>query len=78
MTEGKDRSSRQYLSFLDVRRAHFHAPATREVYVQLPPEDASPGMVGRLNMSMYGTRDAALNWESKYTAVMKKCGFEQG
>ena len=52
------------LLFIDVKRAYFQASAKRPVYVQLPPEDASPGQCGRLNKSMYGTRDAAQNWEA--------------
>ena len=48
----------------DVKRAFFHAKAKKLVYVQLPAEDVNPGeenMCGRLNHSMYGTRDAAVN-----------------
>ena len=54
------------LDFIDVRRAYFHAKAKRMVYVQLPPEDAKEGMCGRLNKALYGTRDAAQNWENAY------------
>ena len=42
------------------------AKATRQLYVRLPAEDHEPGMVGRLNQSMYGTRDAAYNWEMDF------------
>ena len=45
----------------DVKKACFYAPATREVYVELPPERAQPGMCAKLQKSLYGTRDAALN-----------------
>ena len=45
------------MDFIDVRRAFFHAEALREIYVELPPEDAGPGMCGKLNMAMYGTLD---------------------
>ena len=51
------------LDFIDVKRAYFYAPAKRDVYVKLPPEDFEEGMCGKLVKSMYGTRDAALNWE---------------
>ena len=53
------------LMIADVKRAFFHAKARELVYVKLPPEDVEPGeeeMCGRLNFSMYGTRDAAVNW----------------
>jgi hypothetical protein len=35
-------------------------------------------MCGRLNKSMYGTRDAAVNWEKSYTEFMISRGFTQG
>ena len=49
------------LDFIDVSRAYFHAKARRKLYVELPPEDAEEGMCGKLEKSMYGTRDAAQN-----------------
>ena len=36
------------IDFIDVRRAYFHAPARRLVYVKLPPEDEQQGMCGKL------------------------------
>ena len=50
------------IDFIDISRAYFQADALRDVYVQLPDEDAEPGMCGKLVKSMYGTRDAAQNW----------------
>jgi len=66
------------LDFIDVSRAYFHAPAIRKVYVELPDEDAEEGMVGLLMKSMYGTRDAAQNWNAEYTRFMESIGFERG
>ena len=40
----------------------FCASAQREVYIEIPIEDreaGDEGMVGKLNLSVYGTRDAA-------------------
>ena len=51
------------LDFIDVSRAYLHAKSSRKMYVELPPEDAQEGMCGILDKSMYGTRDAAQNWE---------------
>ena len=51
--------------FTDVSRAYVYATAIRQVYVKLAPEACEPGeetMCGRLNYSMYGTRDVELNW----------------
>ena len=47
---------------VDVKRAYFYAKSTRPVYVEIPIEDYEPGdthKVGKLNLSLYGTRDAA-------------------
>ena len=55
-TENKNK-----LDFVDVRRAYFHAKARRDVYIQLLEEDYEEGMCGKLEKSMYGTRDAAQN-----------------
>ena len=47
---------------LDVSRAYFYAPATRAIHIHIPAEDRVPGdegMVAKLNLSLYGTRDAA-------------------
>ena len=47
----------------DVSRAYFYAKMTRPLYIEIPAEDptASPGMLGRLQLCMYGVRDTALN-----------------
>ena len=56
-----------------------YAPETGEVYVQLPEQDAGPGMCGRLLKSMYGTRGAAQSWESHYGNIFtEELGFKQG
>ena len=31
--------------------------------------------MGRLNLSLYGTRDAAQNWSKEYTRTQTSCGF---
>ena len=51
---------------LDVSRAHFPSPTQRELYIDLPAEDHEEGMVGLLLKMLYGTRDAAQNWEFEY------------
>ena len=35
-------------------------------------------MVGRLNLSLYGTRGAAQNWAVEYTRTLRAAGFEPG
>ena len=69
------------LMYADVSRAYFYAKAVRPVYVKLPEEDMEPGdenRCGRLKMSMYGTRDAALNWSLEYAATLHAAGYVQG
>ena len=69
------------LMYADVSRAYFYAKAVRPMYVKLPDEDLEPGdenRCGKLLMSMYGTRDAALNGSIEYTATLAKSGYVQG
>ena len=69
------------IMYADVSRAYFYAKAVRPVYVQLPDEDKEEGdeaRCGKLLMSMYGTRDAALNWSQEYTRTLMKSGYVQG
>jgi len=63
-----------------VKRAYFHELAERELYVELPPEDTEYGIgkVGRLNLSLYGTRDAAANWQRCVADHLRSIGFTQG
>ena len=67
--------------YADVSGAYFYAPAVRPVYVKLPSEDVEAnddGLVGKLNMSMYGTRDAAANWAAEYGRTLTDAGYVQG
>ena len=69
------------LMYADVSRAYFYAKAVRPVYVRLPEEDTGPGDEGRcgkLMMSMYGTRGAALNWALEYGSTLRAAVYEQG
>ena len=66
---------------IDVSRAYFHAKAQRPVLIRLPVEDrmgADAGKVGLMKKSMYGTRDAASNWERDWQEHVKKWGFQLG
>ena len=66
------------LMIQDISKAYFFVPATRDIFIELPPEEAEPGMVGKLEKSLYGTRDAALNWAEAYTKVLIAMGYEKG
>ena len=69
------------MMYADESRAYSYAKAVRPVYVNLPDEDRAEGdeqMCGRLMMSMYGTRDAAINWAAEYTDTLIKDGCRRG
>ena len=69
------------LMYAHVSRAYFYGPVVRAVYVQLPAADrcqGDAGLVGRLKMRMYGTRDAAANWAAEYGATLVAAGYVQG
>ena len=72
------KTDRQFLSF-DVKRLHFCPNATRKLYVELPPGAGhGPDIVGHLLKSMYGCRDAGMNWELEVCRVMKKARSRPG
>ena len=59
---------------IDVSRAYFHAKAQRPVLIRLLLEDrmgTDAGKVGLMQKSMYGTRDAASNWERDWQENVK-------
>ena len=64
----------------DVSRAYFYAEATRCMYIELPREDPlySPDLLGRLRLCLYGTRDAALNWQQTLSDHLVQAGFKRG
>ncbi len=66
------------LDFIDVARAYFHAKARRDVYVEFPDGDHQENVSGELKKAMYGTRDAAQNWELEYTEMMVEAGCTHG
>ena len=68
------------LGFIDVSKAYLYAKVRRDVYVQIPREDPDwePGYCGKLAYSLYGTRDAAANWEAEYTSCLEEIGFKRG
>ena len=66
---------------LDIKKAHFYAPCKQRKFVRLPPEDPKsldPEICGELKFSMYGTRDAASNWEDAYTSFLEGLGYVRG
>ena len=74
---GRGKGARKAL-FIDVRKAHLHAFTAREIYVDLPPEEAEAGMCARLIRQLYGPRDAPARWEALYTEALESFGFVRG
>ena len=76
-----DEREGKVLALVDVRRANLYAPARRKVFVQVPPEHYKPGdedMCGLLRYSLYGTRDAAQNWEEELASTLSCLGLTRG
>ena len=69
------------LMHVDVSHAHIHAKGQRLALVKLPAEDCSgkdKGKIGLLKKSMYGTRDAASNWERYWQGHLENWSYEVG
>ncbi len=66
----------------DVKRAYFYAFVRSDIYVDIleedrDAEDDKQDLVGRLRLSMYGTREAAAAWQYKIREVMLNNDFQQ-
>ena len=66
----------------DVSRAFFEAAMLRKVAVELPEEaleeeEKGQDLVGVLKMSLYGTRDAAANFQREVAKLMLNLGFSR-
>lgn len=71
---------KMHLKHLDVRTAYLHGDLAEEVFMRQPPGFAAPGrerMVCRLHKSVYGLRQSARRWNSRFDDVLKKIGFKQ-
>ena len=71
---------RRELMVNDVRRAYFYAAQQRNVFINLPAEDdeAQEGEVGQLMLCLYGTRDAAKEWQKTLSRHLQSIGFIVG
>ena len=69
-----------HIMLSDFKRAYFHAAAARELYVEIPREDPAwtPDAIGRLNLALYGTRDAAKLWQECVAKHLVSIGFRRG
>ena len=79
MTERVDKRGRiLVLAVFDVSRAHFYGVCERDVYVEPPAELHRPGLVAKLNKTMYGTQDACNAWQNLFGEHLRNNGFELG
>ena len=72
-----DAEEQLYIGMFDISRAHF-MPKDRELYLELPDEAKAPGdgdVVGRMNRSMYGFRDAGNNWMRDWQSLHQSTGY---
>ena len=69
---------RIYLMIMDVSHAHFHPPAVRETYIELPAENWEEGYVGLLLRALCGTRDAAHQFDIFVNQLISAVGYEVG
>ena len=78
-TKGQS-ETRKNVMINDVRRAYFYAKVSRDIYVELPAEDpdAGPDVLGKLELCLYGTRDAAKSWQETLSAQLISVGFVRG
>ena len=79
-SRGKHGPGEERLMLLDFKKAFLYADIERELYIELPEEDEDReggANVGLLNKAMYGTRDAAQNWEHEYTEFLEDIGFQR-
>ena len=70
----------QRLGVLDVSKAFLYADAEEDIWIEVPVEDprSGPGVVAKLNKSMYGTRNAPRAWYRCVCNVLIEMGFQQG
>ena len=79
MTERVDKRGRHLiLAVFDVSRAHFYGVCEREVYVEPPSELHRPGLVAKLNKTIYGAQDASNAWQKLWREHLRSNGFELG
>ena len=64
----------------DVERAYFEAKVERKIAIELADEDKVEGqdMVGIFEKSLYGSLDAALNFQKEVRKLMLSQGFVVG
>ena len=79
MTERVDKRGRVLvLAVFDASRAYFYGVCERDVYVEPLAELHRPGLVAKLNKTMYGTQDASNAWQKLWGEHLRNNDFELG
>ena len=78
MSDEYEKVKHKYIMVIDVSRAYLHATTGRNLFIELPVEDATPGVVGRLLKCLYGTRDAGARWEKCWQDALIEFGYKIG
>ena len=66
------------LDSIDVRRAYFHAPARRQIYVNVPPVDKSNCMCGKLIKGNVWNSRCSKQLGTRMHRVHDKCWLQCG
>ena len=70
VSERKRKGKPLRISFVDIRKAYFHALQERAIFMRAPKElGLPPNTVEQQVRCVYGTRDAGKLWEDTYTRV---------
>ena len=80
-SDGSTRADPTSIMHIDISRAYLHAPCLKPTFIEIPIEDQQPGdegQAGKLNVSMYGTREAQINWENIYAEILTEAGLRRG
>ena len=78
-SQGSRGIGQKTLMTIDFSKAFLYGNTKREVYIELPDEDgrkSSGDVVGRLNKSMYGLRDAPQIWQEVVRQMLLDRNFK--
>lgn len=79
-SQGRRGPARKRLLAIDSTEAFLYGNMDRDVYIELPPEDArrhNGDVVGHLQKSMYGLRDAPLIWQRVVHEMLSSRGLNR-